>query len=186
MHVEPVHVWIRMTSQMETQQTSEWLRSLQDRYGGGLRLFAYRALGDWETAEEVLQDTLVRAWRAADRFDPERANAGTWLYAIARNLIIDQHRRRASRPQAVEAEADALPDEDPSALDRALEAWQVADALRQLSPDHRTALMETYYRGASIGQAARKLGVPPGTVKSRVHYALRNLRLVLEERGVVG
>ncbi len=62
--------------------------------------------------------------------------------------------------------------------------WLVADALRQLSPQHREVLLECYYRGCSVAQAAQRLGVPPGTVKSRTYYALRALRLALEERGV--
>lgn len=175
-----------MKGQMETDQASEWLRGLHDRFGGGLLLFAYRSLGDWEVAEEVVQDTLVRAWRAAERFDPDQASVGTWLYAIARNLVIDQHRRRDSRPRAADGDPETLAGEDDGALDRALEAWQVAEGLQQLSEDHRAAIVETYYRGASVAEAARRLGVPPGTVKSRVHYGLRSLRLVLEESGVVG
>jgi RNA polymerase sigma-70 factor, ECF subfamily len=129
---------------------------------------------------------LVRAWRAADRFDPSRGSMSTWLYAIARNLVIDQHRRHQRDPELMAGEPEGLPDDDASSLERALEAWQVADALARLSEEHRAAIIETYYRGASISQAARSLGVPPGTVKSRLHYGLRSLRLVLEERGVVG
>lgn len=68
-------------------------------------------------------------------------------------------------------------------IDRALQAWQVADALRTLSPEHRAALVDTYYRGRSVNEAARALAVPAGTVKSRCYYALKALRLTLQERG---
>ena len=64
-----------------------------------------------------------------------------------------------------------------------MEAWQVADALASLSADHRTVLLETYYRGRTVTEAATTLGIPVGTVKSRSYYALRALRLALEERG---
>jgi RNA polymerase sigma-70 factor, ECF subfamily len=177
---------MRMNRQMDTDEVTDWVEGLHDRFGGGLLLFAYRSLGDWQAAQEVVQDTLVRAWRSAERYDPDRAALGTWLYAIARNLVIDQQRRRAARPQVLEAEPDTIVDDSPAALDRALEAWQVAEALQALSSDHRAAILETYYRGLSVAEAAERLGIPPGTVKSRVYYGLRSLRLVLEERGVVG
>jgi RNA polymerase sigma-70 factor (ECF subfamily) len=69
-------------------------------------------------------------------------------------------------------------------VDRALDAWLVADALDALSPAHREVLVQTYFAGRSVGEAARVLGIPPGTVKSRTHYALQALRLALLERGV--
>ena len=70
-------------------------------------------------------------------------------------------------------------------MDRVLEAWQVADALAQIRPEHREVIVETYYGGCSVNQAAAKLGVPAGTVKSRLFYGLRAMRLALEEMGVV-
>ena len=104
---------------------------------------------------------------------------------MARNIAVDAYRARRARP--LEAGPDgidlvAVDDE----VDRALEAWQVTDALATLSVDHRQVLIETYYRGRSVAEAAATLGIPPGTVKSRTYYALRALRLVLEERGVTG
>jgi RNA polymerase sigma-70 factor (ECF subfamily) len=74
----------------------------------------------------------------------------------------------------------AAPDE----VDHALEAWQLTRALAELSRDHRAVLVETFYRGRSVAQAAAVLGIPPGTVKSRTYYALRALRRALQERGV--
>ena len=74
---------------------------------------------------------------------------------------------------------------DADRTDQLLLSWVVADALTRLSPEHRAVLLECYYRGQSVAEASRKLGVPEGTVKSRTHYALRALRLALEEMGVV-
>ena len=68
--------------------------------------------------------------------------------------------------------------------DQLLLSWVVAEALTHLSEDHRTVLLECYYRGRPVAEVARRLGVPPGTVKSRTHYALRALKLALEEMGV--
>ena len=72
----------------------------------------------------------------------------------------------------------------PDEADRVLESWAVADALSTLLPDHRQVLLETYYRGRSVAEASIVLGVPAGTVKSRAFYALRALKLALEERGL--
>jgi RNA polymerase sigma-70 factor, ECF subfamily len=68
--------------------------------------------------------------------------------------------------------------------DQLLQSWVVAEAVSQLSADHRAVLLECYYRGPSVSEAARRLGVPEGTVKSRTHYALRALKLALQEMGV--
>jgi RNA polymerase sigma-70 factor (ECF subfamily) len=159
------------------------VRALHDVYAGPLYVFAVRRLGDRQAAEEVVQDTLVRAWRARDRYDADRGPVAPWLFTIARNLIVDRLRRRDARPESV-----ALPPiaESTDEIDRMLETWQVADALAGLSLAHRDAILACHYRGHTIGEAAALLGVPPGTVKSRLYYGLRALRLRLEEMGVVG
>ena len=98
-----------------------------------------------------------------------------------------RHRRVAAAPARVgEVVTDELPEPPPAVdeADRAVEAWTVAEALGRLVPAHREVLVECFYGGRSVAEAAERLGVPPGTVKSRTHYALRSLRLVLEEMGV--
>ena len=96
---------------------------------------------------------------------------------------IDAYRARRARPHEVgEAALEVLP--GPDDAERALESWAVADALSALRPEHRGVLLETYYRGKSVAEAAATLGIPAGTVKSRTFYALRALRLALEERGL--
>jgi RNA polymerase sigma-70 factor (ECF subfamily) len=106
---------------------------------------------------------------------------------VARHLVIDAHRARKARPaeaggEALERVAEQAPGEDE--IEKALQSWAVADAIRTLSPDHRAVLLETYYRGRTMAEAARVLGVPLGTVKSRTYYALHALRLALLERGI--
>ncbi len=162
-----------------------------DTYGGRLYGFACHALGDRAAAEEVVQDTFVRAWQHADRFDPSRGDLETWLFAIARNLIIDRHRRATRRPVEVDlgdaaGGPEAGGDTTAEAVERALQTWEVADALADLSAAHREAIVLTHFGGRSVAEAAAVLGVPAGTVKSRIFYGLRHLRAALEERGVIG
>jgi RNA polymerase sigma-70 factor, ECF subfamily len=130
-----------------------------------------------------VQETLVRAWRHPDLLDPDRGSVRAWLFTTARNLSIDAWRRRSSRAQ--EVITDTLPETMAvDEADRAVETWLIAEALDRLTPAHRQVLVECFYRGRSVADAAAHLGVPPGTIKSRTYYALRALRLVLAEMGV--
>ena len=140
--------------------------------------------GDRAAAEDVVQETLLRAWQHPETLSPERASIRPWLFAVARNLVIDRRRAKAKRPAEV---SDAVLATTPTAtddLEAALTSWTVQHALAGLSADHRSVLVEVYYRGRGTAEAAERLGVPPGTVKSRLHYGMRALRLALEERGV--
>jgi RNA polymerase sigma-70 factor (ECF subfamily) len=105
-----------------------------------------------------------------------------WLFTVARNIVIDEWRTRRFRSELPYAEVPETVEGD--STDRLLLSWVVADALTKLSEEHRAVLLECYYRGMPVAEAARHLGVPEGTVKSRTHYALRALRLALEEMGV--
>jgi RNA polymerase sigma-70 factor (ECF subfamily) len=160
------------------------IRAAYAAYGAELYGFAVRSLGDPGLAEEAVQETFLRAWRHSERFDPEVASLRTWLFAICRHVVVDLARRRAARPLV----ADAVAPEAASAddVDRALTAWQVEEALRRIGEDHRRVLIEVYYRARPYAEVAAELGVPVGTVKSRVYYGLRALRLALEEMGVEG
>ena len=136
------------------------------------------------TATGTARRTWSRKPCSARGATPRRYTAvRPWLSTVARHIAVDAYRARRARPH--EAGPDGLEivavDDD---VDRALEAWMVTDAISSLSPDHRRVLIETYYRGRSVAEAAAELGVPAGTVKSRTYYALRALRLILEERGV--
>ena len=157
------------------------VRAAYRAYGAELFGFACRSLGDHGLAEEAVQETFLRAWRASDRYDPSIAPLRTWLYSIMRNVVIDLTRARAARPGVAEG-APAI-EAEPDTFDRALVAWQVEEGLRRLGEDHRRVLIETYYRARPYAEVAAELGIPEGTVKSRVYYALRALRLALEEMG---
>jgi RNA polymerase sigma-70 factor (ECF subfamily) len=164
--------------------TDDGVRAVYAAHGPELYRFAVRSLGDRGLAEEAVQETFVRAWRAADRFDDELGSLRTWLFAIVRNVVIDLSRARAVRPglSASDGTADDALVID-QAFDRVLTAWQVEEALRMLSDEHRAALIEVHYKGRAYNEVASGLGVPVGTVKSRVYYALKAMRLALEELG---
>ncbi|MGH3712980.1 MAG: sigma-70 family RNA polymerase sigma factor [Micromonosporaceae bacterium] len=160
------------------------LVALHHEHAGALYAHALRLTsGDAGQAEELVQEALLRAWQNPQVFDPARGSVRGWLFTTVRNLAIDAWRRRQARPAEVELDGAAEP-HTPDQTDRALESWMVADALSALSQDHRRVLLECFYRGESVAGAAARLGIPTGTVKSRLHYALRSLRVVLEERGV--
>jgi RNA polymerase sigma-70 factor (ECF subfamily) len=160
------------------------LRLLYEQHAAPLLGFALRlTAGDRGRAEDIVQETLLRAWRHPQALDPARGPVRSWLFTVARNVAVDAHRARRARPREVGDEAlAAVPAVDE--IEQALDSWLVADALATLSPDHRAVIVETYYRGRSVAEAAAVLGVPAGTVKSRTFYALRALRLALQERGV--
>jgi RNA polymerase sigma-70 factor (ECF subfamily) len=155
------------------------VREAYAAHAGELYGFAVRSLGDSGLAEEAVQETFLRAWRAGDRFDPQIGSLRTWLFAILRNVVIDLGRARASRPAL--AEGGIEPAVEP--FEEALLSWQVEEAMRRIGDQHRRVLVETYYRGRPYAEVAAELGVPEGTVKSRVYYGLRALRVALEEIG---
>jgi RNA polymerase sigma-70 factor, ECF subfamily len=162
---------------------AQLLRDLHDGHAGAVWGMALHWTGgDRGRAEDVVQETLLRAWQSPRLLEASDAARRAWLLTVARNLLIDEwrsahHRREVATDRLPEPAAD-------SDTDAVLQAWLVTDALARLSPDHRRVLQECYYRGRSVAEAARVLGVPEGTVKSRTHYALRAMRLVLQEMGV--
>jgi RNA polymerase sigma-70 factor (ECF subfamily) len=165
-------------------QDAELLRAMFAEHGDALYAHALRlASGDRQRAEDLVQETLLRAWRHPDALNPDRGSVRAWLFTTARNLAIDSWRRRSVRVGEVITDSPPEPVSDDE-TDRTVEAWLIADALDRLSPVHREVLVECFYQGRSVAEAATRLGVPAGTVKSRTHYALRSLRLILEEMGV--
>jgi RNA polymerase sigma-70 factor (ECF subfamily) len=145
----------------------------------------YRTYGGELYGLEVVQDVFTRVWRHAESFDPGRASFRTWIYGIARNAIIDLERRRSVRPSLVarEDESDEVAATNDS-IERALLGWQVSAALARLTPEHRQVIRLAHFQGLRLREIAELTGLPLGTVKSRVSYALRGLRLALEEMGV--
>ena len=176
----------RTTDRPDAARTTdeEFVRALYEQHARPLLGYALRLSGgDRQRAEDVVQETLFRAWRHPEALERTPDAVRPWLFTVARNIAVDHYRARRARPvEAGPSGLEVIPVDDD--VDRALEAWQVTDALASLSGDHRRVLVETYYKGRSVAEAAATLGIPAGTVKSRTYYALRALRLVLEERGV--
>jgi RNA polymerase sigma factor (sigma-70 family) len=139
--------------------------------------------GDRQHAEDVVQETMVRAWRQAAKLDLTEPSLMPWLATVARRIVIDDRRRKSARPAET---GDDMLENSPAAdtMEDLLRKMVVAEALQSLSPAHREVLNETILRDRTVNQAAEVLGIPVGTVKSRVYYALKALRVVLAERGV--
>jgi RNA polymerase sigma-70 factor (ECF subfamily) len=162
------------------------MRTLHDEHAAALWAYCVRLTGDRARAQDVVQEVLLRAWRHPEVLDQSERSARAWLFTVARHLVIDEWRTgRAHREVSTDVLPEPRPTGDSDGTDRLLQSWVVAEALDRLSPDHREVLVECYYRGRSVAQAAQNLGIPPGTVKSRTHYALRALRLALQEMGEV-
>ena len=161
----------------------ELMRQLHDEHAELLWRFCLRLVGqDRGRAEDVVQETMLRAWRHQAILEGEPPAVRAWLFKVARNIVIDEWRSRRARGET--PVADVPESELDDQTDQLLLAWVVAEALTQLTLDHRAVLLECYFRGLPVSEAARRLGVPEGTVKSRTHYALRALKLALEEMGV--
>ena len=161
---------------------AELLRALHDAHGPALFRYVVRLTGDYGFAQDVVQEALLRAWKRPAVLDRDDEAARAWLFTVARNLVIDD--RRSAR-FGRELSTDDLPERfSTDATEAVLDRWLITDALSTLSPEHRTVLVSAYYLGRPIAEIARHEQVPEGTVKSRLHYALRAMRLALQERGV--
>jgi RNA polymerase sigma-70 factor (ECF subfamily) len=153
--------------------------SLYVEHGRILLAYVTRLTGDRQLAEDVVQETLLRAWRHAGTLTEEKGSIRGWLLTVARNIATDKARARMVRP--VEVHEDAAPPVSIDHSDDVVNSIYVLEALQSLSPEHRAVLVEVYYGGKTAAEAASTLGVPAGTVKSRTYYALRALRLALQE-----
>jgi RNA polymerase sigma-70 factor (ECF subfamily) len=150
-------------------------------HGGELLGFARRSLYASGSAEDAVQETFARAWRSRSRFDPTLGSLRTWLFTIERRVIIDIGvRQMKTRTVPIDQS------EEPFAEDRletAMLGWQMESALARLDPEHRMVITELYFNGRTGREVAELFALPEGTVRSRAFYALRMLRILLEEAG---
>jgi RNA polymerase sigma-70 factor (ECF subfamily) len=173
-----------MTAALVDADETDQLRVLHDQHGHALWSYVVGLTGgDRGQAQDVVQETLLRAWRNRAGLDQLGGSGRGWLFTVARRIVIDDWRAASRRPAVLTEQVPEQLVEDTAqqTVDRHL----VRSALRTLSIEHRQVLFECYYRGASVGEAAATLGVPVGTVKSRTHYALHALRQAIDAMGGV-
>ncbi|HEY1643506.1 MAG TPA: sigma-70 family RNA polymerase sigma factor [Streptosporangiaceae bacterium] len=156
------------------------IRQLYGRHASALRRYVARYCADRATADDIVQETFIRAWRHLPRLSADDRPVRPWLFRVARNLLIDADRAARVRP-AVTGSPPAEDGRPDAGLDQVLDRELMAAALQRLSPAHQAMLVETFYRDASLAGAARTLGIPPGTARSRLHYALQALRRQLDQ-----
>ena len=167
---------------MSTDQLSSTsMNHIHTTYSGRLQRYLLRlTFGDRDLAEDLLQDTMLRVWRRIDQVPTGLDDLGPWLFTVARNIAIDRARARAVRPRETGAPDVAELPAVTDAFDSLVKAMTVRTALLNLPEKHRCVLVELYYRGATAAEAAARLGIPEGTVKSRAHYAMVAMRAALE------
>lgn len=153
---------------------------LYHRYARSVFGLALRRLRDRGRAEDAVQETFASIWRAAGSYRPERGAGGPWLFAVARNAIVDRARAR-SEPPVETPEEEAREPGPPELAESDWVAWRVHRALEGLAPDQRAVIELAYWSGLSQSEVAEYLGIPLGTVKTRTRAALGRLAGVLEE-----
>ena len=158
-------------------------------HGAEIYRFLLRGLGDPGAAQDVTQETFLKAWRAGHRYDPSLASLRVWLFGIARNAMIDHARASQARPwqqrlvDPPTAQESARTVADPS--EEMVGQWLVEEALRRISEHHRVAIVRTHLEERPYDEVSAELGIPVGTLRSRVFYGLKALRSAMDEMGVV-
>jgi RNA polymerase sigma-70 factor, ECF subfamily len=161
---------------------AQLLRSLHDAHAPELWRYATRLTHDAAQAEDVVQEALFRAWQRPEVLARPDPAVRAWLFTVSRNLVLDDWRSAHKRHEVGTAD---LPEQSRTDdTDRVLDSWLISEALGSLSQEHREVVVLGYYRSESTREISLRLGIPEGTVKSRMHYALRALRLALQEKGV--
>lgn len=158
-------------------------RELYQTYGPRVKAYMMRQGADAGTAEDLAQETLFTVWRRASLYAADKGSAATWIFAIARNLRIDRLRREVPWQELPEdrlegAASEALPDEALAEKERQV---RVRAALASLPPEQQEVVTLSYLEGLSHGEIAARLGLPLGTVKSRMRIAYQKIRAGLED-----
>jgi len=158
------------------------LRELHDQHATVIWRYAVRLTGNASAADDIVQETLLRAWRTPRILDQDPSSTRSWLITVARNLVIDDARSARKRHESAQETVPEQPVDD--GTDGLFDSLLVSEALTTLSSDHRAVIVRAYYGGRNTAELAAELDIAEGTVKSRLHYGLRALRLALQEKGV--
>jgi RNA polymerase sigma-70 factor, ECF subfamily len=160
------------------------LRELYAHHAKALRGYVGKFCPDRASADDIVQETFIRAWRHLAQLSADGRPVRPWLFRVARNLLIDADRAARARPVTVQEQAAGEAGTDPG-LEEILDRQLVSAALRHLSPAHQAVLVETFYRGGTVAAVAQELGIPHGTARSRLHYALGALRRQLQQSDAI-
>jgi RNA polymerase sigma-70 factor, ECF subfamily len=173
-----------LVARMASGDVGAPVAELYRRYGRRLYRFGVQHLGNEGLAEEMVQETFVRLWRTAGRFDADKASVGTYLYVLARSAAADIYKRPSSRPFLSDTTVDEQAMAD--SVDQILDSMIVREALESLSPEQAEVIRLGQENGLTQSQIAERLNLPLGTVKTRSFHGMRALRSALIERGFHG
>jgi RNA polymerase sigma-70 factor (ECF subfamily) len=164
---------------MPAESPDDALRTLYAQHRHAVLAYAEGFTQDRGQAEDIVQETFLRAWRHLPRLLADDRPVRPWLLQVARRLLIDAARAARARPVLAEQSPDADPAVD-GGLEHLVDQTVLVDALGQLSERHRQIVVETFYADSPMHVTAARLGVPAGTARSRLHYALDHLRRQLD------
>ena len=158
------------------------LLALNRAHGKALFSYVSRLTGDKALAQDIVQESLIKAWKHSSILEQEIESTRAWLFTVARNLVIDDRRSARFRRESIVEVLPELPTADD--INAKLDTWMISDALASLSEPQRRAVVSAYYLGNSVAEIARQEEVPVGTIKSRLHYGLAAIKIALHERGI--
>jgi RNA polymerase sigma-70 factor (ECF subfamily) len=162
-----------------TTSADDALRALYAEHGPALLAYAERFTADRGRAEDVVQETFLRAWRNLPGLLEDERPVRAWLLRVTRRLLIDAARASRARPMLTQ-DGPGTEQVVDGGLDQLLDHSLLIDAMQRLSPTHRQILIETFFLGTPMHLTAARIGVPAGTARSRLHYALNQLRRQLD------
>jgi RNA polymerase sigma-70 factor (ECF subfamily) len=160
------------------------IRQLYSHHAKALHAYVEKFCPDQASADDIVQETFIRAWRHLPQLSADDRPVRPWLYRVARNLLIDANRAARARPVSAPQQPAGETGTE-SGIGEVLDRHLVSAALAHLSPAHQSVLVETFYHGGTMATIARELGIPHGTARSRLHYALDALRHHLQEHDAI-